>query len=338
MIDLAKLDRPPAGFAACVECAYRQHGSPPICFACAAENTQPISENACAICDQGLKPDGTCGNPVCNWDDRYFDMVWAISMRTGQMKSAISRYKYDGRYGWAGIFGRILVGFLNEWAPDFDGFDAIIPSPTFVGEGGRGFDHIERIVQAAQIEEPLKWPFEFGIVEKTAPTERFVGKSWRERKEIAEGPLRAALRVPHESRVEGRSFLVVDDVFTEGFTIREVARGLRLAGDYKGWRSRSRSRAVEGRLERLGGADGHVLRPRDDLGLLALDQVGQNCITRNGADQDARRAAGEATGEPVGDGAVESPGVTALVAVGADAPEDGHGIRQIVVLGHQRVR
>jgi predicted amidophosphoribosyltransferase len=57
-----------------------------------------------------------------------------------------------------------------------------------------------------------------------------VSHSWRERKAIAEGPLRAALRVPEREVVAGKRLLVVDDVFTEGFTIREVARALIIAG------------------------------------------------------------------------------------------------------------
>jgi len=128
------------------------------------------------------------------------------------------------------VRGRILVGYLNENADLFELFGMIIPSPTFVGPGGRDFDHIRRIVEAAAIEEPLKWPFAFDVIEKTQATERFPGKSWRERRDIAEGPLRESLRVATPEAVRGKMVLVVDDVFTEGFTIREVARALRLAG------------------------------------------------------------------------------------------------------------
>lgn len=86
------------------------------------------------------------------------------------------------------------------------------------------------IGEAAQIEDPIAWPFELDLITKTAATEPMVGHTWRERKEIAEGPLRNALDVPRPNAVAGLRIIVVDDVFTEGFTIREVARAFKRAG------------------------------------------------------------------------------------------------------------
>jgi predicted amidophosphoribosyltransferase len=231
VIDLSKLDRPPAGFAACVECAYRDTGSAPICFACASEHTELPARPNCRVCGQALPVDGKCGNPVCHFDDRYFTRVWAISMRTGQMRAAITRYKYDGKWGWAAIFGRILVGFLGQNPGTFGPYHLITPSPTYTGpESERSFDHTRRIVEAAEIEEPITWPFAYDVITKTASTEPMVGHTWKQRKTIAEGELRAALNVTMPASVKGKRILIVDDVFTEGFTIREVARSLILAG------------------------------------------------------------------------------------------------------------
>jgi len=94
----------------------------------------------------------------------------------------------------------------------------------------RSFDHTRKIVEAAAIEEPIKWPFAYDLIVKDHATERFVGKNWQQRKAIAEGPLRDALRVPDPDVIEGKRILIVDDVFTEGFTIREVAKALLDAG------------------------------------------------------------------------------------------------------------
>jgi predicted amidophosphoribosyltransferase len=235
VIDLAKLDRPPAGFAACANCAYRETGSAPICFSCASEYTEAVPAEACGVCDLPKAAGEDCGNLICSWTDRYFTRVRAISMRTGQMQWAISRYKYDRKPGWRAIFGRILVGFLDEHVEEFADYDAITPSPTYTGaDAERPFDHTRLIVEAAAIEEPIAWPFKYDLIVKDAATERFARKGsvkpWRERKEIAEGPLRAALRVPDPEQIAGRRILVFDDVFTEGFTIREVAKALIQAG------------------------------------------------------------------------------------------------------------
>ena len=55
-----------------------------------------------------------------------------------------------------------------------------------------------------------------------------VGHTHRERRDIAEGPLRQALLVTRD--VRGLNVLVYDDVFTDGLTLDEVARALRHAG------------------------------------------------------------------------------------------------------------
>jgi len=231
MVDLAKLDRPPAGFAACAGCAYRETGSAALCFACASEQTETPLAGSCEVCELPLPADGECGNPLCGWADRHFTRIRAISMRTGEMERAIARYKYDRKRGWRAIFGRILVGYLSEHADEFQAYDAITPSPTYTGsDAERDFDHTREIIEAAEVEEPIAWPFEYDLIVKGARTDRFASKGsvkpWQERKRIAEGPLRQSLGVPDPNRVAGRRILVFDDVFTEGFTIREVAKAL----------------------------------------------------------------------------------------------------------------
>ncbi len=100
MVDLSKLDRPPAGFAACAECAYRDTGSAAFCFSCASEHTEAPAAGSCDVCELPLLADGGCGNPLCSWSDRYFTKVRAISMRTGEMEQAIRAR--DDDLGWPG--------------------------------------------------------------------------------------------------------------------------------------------------------------------------------------------------------------------------------------------
>jgi predicted amidophosphoribosyltransferase len=95
-------------------------------------------------------------------------------MRSGQLQRAIDRYKVHGRWGWALIFGRVQAGFFEQEASWFRRFDLIVASPTYVGPGGRGFDHTRLLLEhaAAEVTPGRPWPFDVGgqpTIVKTAP-------------------------------------------------------------------------------------------------------------------------------------------------------------------------
>jgi predicted amidophosphoribosyltransferase len=190
----------------CGRCLFNTSGPAELCFTCARRTMEPLAPSRCRVCDRPYAPDdeSECGNPLCNRDDRQFSWNFAISMRTGQLKTAINRYKYDGKHGWAYIFGRVVAGFLEEEARTFEQFDVITASPTYVGPDGRTFDHTRKVLERAAAEVPLgsEWPFDIGgdpLIVKSGPTPSMVGHGFRERRDIAEGPLRDALR-GHQAR------------------------------------------------------------------------------------------------------------------------------------------
>lgn len=188
-------------------------------------------------CDLELPESGVCGNPICSWpvERRYFTWNYAIAMCSGVLQRAINDFKYENKWGWKSIFARVLVGFLDDEEPTFQGFDLIVASPTYLGpDDERAYDHTRDVIVAADEEaERGRWPFDLGdppAIVKTAATPRFVGKSWRERRRIAQGKLRDSLAIPRAALTQGMKILVYDDVFTDGFTLSEVARCLRERG------------------------------------------------------------------------------------------------------------
>lgn len=235
-IDLNRLDPKPLGFGRCADCAYRDVGSADICFACASQGMDPLDAKRCMTCDQTLPDSGVCSNYWCRRpaEERFFEWIWAIAKRSGDLKRAIDSYKYSDRKGWAKIFARVLVGYLNEDPGAFKDFDLIIGSPTFTGAGSRRtWDHIGLILRFAADEAGARWPVDVRdppTLVKTADTESLVGKRLVERRQIAETELRPALAVPRTRRVSGKAILVFDDVFTDGSTMRELARILKNAG------------------------------------------------------------------------------------------------------------
>jgi len=237
---LADLLREAAVFGNCKDCVYVDAGHPLLCSACASRTLEPLAapDARCPVCDHPYRtPGGDCLNGPCHMGaaNRGFEWNWSIAMRTGVLRQRIDDYKFHDRKGWGLIFGRILVGFLETHRDPFGSMDLVIPSPTYLGEGAdRAWDHIGWVVEmAAQEQTPPGWPFLVhpAVIVKTVETPSMARLAhYQERKANAEGPVRDALHVPDPARVRGKSIVVIDDVFTDGLTLREVARALRAAG------------------------------------------------------------------------------------------------------------
>jgi predicted amidophosphoribosyltransferase len=132
------------------------------------------------------------------------------------------------------VFARLVVGYLDDHLPWFDHYQLIVAAPSYLGPGARrDWDPIEEIIRAAAAEDGGMWPWDRAAppaLVRTADCGRISAQRGSERRAFAEARLRPTLEVPQPARVAGRRILVLDDVFTEGSTMRELARALRQAG------------------------------------------------------------------------------------------------------------
>ncbi|MGY1633630.1 ComF family protein [Geodermatophilus sp. SYSU D01186] len=228
-IDLATLQPSPAGFDACETCAYRASGTPVICFTCCRGEPAAPGPDGCAVCGQPVDG-GRCPNTVCGLDDRSFSRIYTVSEQPEAMWNAVYAYKYGEDRSWAEVLGRILVGFLEDRREEMSRFDVITTGAIYVGPRAvRLWDYLRLVVEAADRTGP-EWPFAPCLIAKSGPTGRFLGIGVEARRQIAEGELRSALSVPEPERVAGARVLVVDDVYSEGYSLREMARVLLAAG------------------------------------------------------------------------------------------------------------
>ncbi|MCP2314281.1 ComF family protein [Kitasatospora paracochleata] len=208
-------------------------GAPEICAACAGATLPPVARAHCPVCSQALAAVGAvCGNRICGWppEQRYFTRVDAVAMYDGAMKQTLPRLKYDGRTGWALIYGRLVVGWLDNHAAEVADIDVIIGNPT---APDRRPQHVEAIMRAARdANRTGRWPIadpDKPLLVKTAATGTSAasGAFWQSKWTAAQAHA-AALEV--RSPVTGLTVLLVDDVFTTGAQMVTVSRLLREHG------------------------------------------------------------------------------------------------------------
>lgn len=225
-VDVVDTTAVPAGFGACARCRFAASGSAAVCSRCAA-----------AVLGRGPSIAGPADRHASPWQPPHADAqrrladVWAAASYAPLLAQAIHRYKEGGRRGWALVFARLLLARLDELGDRARAYDLIVASPTFVGVGGRSFDHTGLVLESAQRQAPGRWPIALGVLARTRPAPALKDcRGWRRRLELARTELRAALTVCEPARVRGRSVLIFDDVLTTGATCGEVARALTLAG------------------------------------------------------------------------------------------------------------
>jgi len=186
----------------------------------------------CQTCDLALGSWRHCPNYWCGRTDRGWDVVWAVREHRGRVRWAISELKYRGDRTWIGPLATLLARFLVERAPLFDHVDLIVPVPSNVGRA-RSVDHVGLVVAAARPAIGDLWDVAApgAVLVKDGETCPLAGApSAAVRRLRAAAEVRAALAVTDPGAVVGRRVLAVDDVFTDGSTLREVAFALRRAG------------------------------------------------------------------------------------------------------------
>jgi len=148
----------------------------------------------------------------------------SLGAYAGRLKEIIILFKYRGYENLSRPLARLVYKYLAEDGL-FSGVDFILPVPLYrKREKARGFNQAELL--ARELSRLCSIPTLPGVLVKVKNTPAQVSLEASDR----EVNLKGAFSVRKKEKIENRTLLLVDDVFTTGSTVKECALALKRAG------------------------------------------------------------------------------------------------------------
>jgi ComF family protein len=166
--------------------------------------------------------DHPCG--ACLTHKKYFTMARALGAYEGSLREAIHRWKYEGKTSLTPFLAEwMVVGLKHYWKSN--SFDLLLPVPLHARRlRERGFNQALLLIK--ELSRQIGIPYGKTILQKRKPTIPQVNLSGAER----EKGVRGAFHVIGKKELEGKSILLVDDVYTTGATVNECSKVLLRGG------------------------------------------------------------------------------------------------------------
>lgn len=195
-----------------------------VCLDC-LKSMEPLRDPLCPVCGAPDTAVGSVACANCPPHPRHFTRARAATSFRNVARTLVERVKYAERTEYVPVMGELMAAvFEREFlrVPP----DLLVPVPLHrVRQRERGFNQAERLARHLSLlfKVPLA-PRGAVVRVRATPSQTRLG-----REERAEN-IRGAFEVRIPELFAGRSLLLVDDVFTTGATLNEVAGALTPCG------------------------------------------------------------------------------------------------------------
>lgn len=150
--------------------------------------------------------------------------VRSVAFYDGNVREAVLRLKFRGQTPLARSLGLYMLVHYPRLFPD-GAFETLLPVPLHP-KRLREREYNQSVLLARPLARGLGIPLDLDAVIRVRHTLPQSASTFADRAKN----LRGAFHVPRPERVKGRSVLLVDDVYTTGATLEELARTLLSAG------------------------------------------------------------------------------------------------------------
>ena len=205
--------------------AERYHSSIQLCNSCLT-NLIPITHPMCTVCGLPFQTstgsDHLCEN--CLRKLPWYDFLRSPYLYSGPLMESIQRFKYNMETHLTSSLGHLLSSFAKESIPDREDY-VIVPVPLHRRRlRERGFN--QSLLLARILASELGNQLDYLSLIRNRYTQAQTGLKKKERRKN----VKDAFSVIQPSAIKDKEILLVDDVFTTGYTLNECARTLKKAG------------------------------------------------------------------------------------------------------------
>jgi ComF family protein len=197
---------------------------PPFCPKCG----RPFASESSLL----YSPDHLCSE--CKSTKTYFDKAMAIGPYDGTLAEAIHLFKYNGKKGLGLPLGRIMIDYIKS-NPSLFPLELAERSPLTIlpvplhPKRLREREFNQSLLLAKEISKTLKIPLIKDNLQRIRWTRPQIELKGEERLKNVKG----AFSLKDPKTIEGKSLLLIDDVYTTGATVRECSKVLKKAGAEK---------------------------------------------------------------------------------------------------------
>ncbi|GAB4302108.1 MAG: ComF family protein [Myxococcota bacterium] len=191
------------------------------------ECLEPIDEPRCERCGKPFIYEGgeshICGE--CRLKKRHFDFAFSPYAYTGPAAAVVWSLKYNRNLSSASTIARLIRDRVLNEKIDLAPFRIIAPIPLHYSRmASRGFNQSALI--ALELANLLGLTYVPDLLQRVraTPTQVSLPRNLREEN------VKNAFAVAFPKKADGKSIIIVDDVYTTGATINEASRILKKAG------------------------------------------------------------------------------------------------------------
>jgi len=207
----------------CLFCGQPAEAS--LCGEC-KKNIIPPPYNRCLICGKPMQERAICFD--CSKTSCPYDLLIFAGKYEGLLMKAVHLFKYHRKLSLVEPLSELMIRQLEKEMEEIN-FSWVIPVPLHPEKKiQRGFNQAEEL--ARSISSRFRIRLGLHLIKKIKFTPSQSSLSRFERKEAIKGAF--ALEVPKKI-FKNERILLVDDVFTTGSTIREIAKLLKGKGVVK---------------------------------------------------------------------------------------------------------